>query len=172
MLARAGGPLVDDRLAHDLEERPEGIDDVFLAADHDRQPRFAGADVAAGDGRVDGVDSFGLGGLGDLDGQRRLAGRHVDEHGPGLAPASVPSGPSVTSRTSCGIADDREDHVRRRGDRSGRIGELGPLFDQRLGLFGRPVEDRRLIPGRDQVPAHRSSPSLPCRSSRSASFPV
>ena len=34
--------------------------------------------------------------------------------------------PSVTSRTSCGIADDREDDVRRRGDRPGRVGELRP----------------------------------------------
>ena len=41
--------LVDDRLAHALEERRDGLDDVLVAADHDRQGRVLRADVAAGD---------------------------------------------------------------------------------------------------------------------------
>ena len=76
---------MNDGLAHRLPARLQTIDDVFVAADHDRQPRLLGADIAAGNGRVDAVDVRGGGLCGDFDGQGRLAGRHVDQDVAGLA---------------------------------------------------------------------------------------
>ena len=71
---------MDDGLAHRLPARVKRVDHFLFAADHDRQPRFAGADVAAGDRSVDAVHAAFLAACGDLDGQRRLAGGHVHEN--------------------------------------------------------------------------------------------
>ena len=75
---------------------------------------------------------------------------------PDFAPARAPCSPRITSRTSLGKADDREDHVGRFGDLlRGGDATLAPLAASGVGLRLRPVEDRRLIAGVDQVAAHR-----------------
>ena len=154
MLAGAGRSLVHDRLAHRCKQRPQGVDDFFLAADHDRQPRLFRPDVAAGDGASTACTFLALAGLGDLDRQRWLAGRHVDEHGPWPGAGERALGAQRDLAHVVRIADDRENHVGRRGNRPRRIGELGPLFHQRLGLLGRAVIDRGLVSGGDQMAAH------------------
>ena len=78
VLAGAGPALVDDVLAHDLEERRHARDRVGVAADHDRQRRVARADVAARHRRVDGGGTLGARGRRDLDREARLGRRHVD----------------------------------------------------------------------------------------------
>ena len=102
VLAGTGRPLVYDRLTHRLEQWSQGIDDVLIAADHDRQPRFTGTDVAPRNGRIDRVDTLGPA---DRAISIARAGSLVvmsTSTVPGLAPASVPRSPKVTSRTSRG----------------------------------------------------------------------
>ena len=88
----APGRAVPDPLrAHRLPAGRERSNVVAVAADHDRERAVARADVAAGDRRVDGRDAALGRRLGDLLGQRRLAGGHVDQHAAGPQPASAPS---------------------------------------------------------------------------------
>jgi hypothetical protein len=70
-----------------IEQRPDTFDGRLVAADHDRQRRVPCANVPAGHGRVDRRDVLLSCALGDLDGERRLARRQVDEHRAGLRAA-------------------------------------------------------------------------------------
>src|SRR3954451_1815848 len=77
-LARADGSDVHDRLAERLEERLRAREVLLAAAGHDRQRRLAGADVAAGDGRVDPADAALAARLRDLARDDRRDRAHVD----------------------------------------------------------------------------------------------
>src|SRR5215475_4697389 len=79
MLTGAWRTLMDDGLAHGFKAGSQNIDDIFIAAHHDRKPRFASPDVAAGNRSIDGVNSFGFGRFGNLDGQGWLARGHIHE---------------------------------------------------------------------------------------------
>ena len=61
-LTGAGRSDVHDGLADGLQHRAYGLDDVGVAADHDRQRGLDGPGLAAGDRGVDGLDAL-LGGL-------------------------------------------------------------------------------------------------------------
>ena len=68
------------RLAHAAQHRPHRFKHLALAADHDRQRPGNGADIAAGDRRVEVLGAFfrqscGIGGLG-----RGRDRTHVDDH--------------------------------------------------------------------------------------------
>ena len=103
VLAGAGAALVDDRLAHRLPAGRERLDHWLVAADHDRQPGFLRADVAARDRRVDAVHALGFGRA-----RRSRPPATVRWWScrpgscPASQPASAPSAPSITSRTSAG----------------------------------------------------------------------
>ena len=126
-------------------------------------------DVAAGDRGIDAAPRLRLRRLGDLDRQRRLAGRHVDEDVARLRSRRAPRRrPRNTSRTSFGIADDREDHVGRFGDAARRVGPRRALVEQRLGLRPGAVVDRGGDSRRRSGGRTSSGPSRRCRSSRSA----
>jgi hypothetical protein len=79
VLPGPGTALVDDRLTHRLETGHDRLGGLAVAADHDREPRLAGAHVAAGDRGIDRVDPSRGGRLGDLLRQRGLAGGHVHD---------------------------------------------------------------------------------------------
>ena len=83
MLAEAGGTLVEDALAHGLEQGQAGVEIGLLTAHHDGQSAVFGPGVPAGDRRVQGMEPTG-GSLGiDALGQLGVGGGHVDEVGPG-----------------------------------------------------------------------------------------
>ena len=67
VLARSSAPLMDQRLAHGVPAGLQGVDDVFVPADHDRQTRLFRTDIAARDGRVNGMHATGLGGFVNFD---------------------------------------------------------------------------------------------------------
>ena len=52
----------------------------LLAANHDGQSRFLRSHVTSGDGRIDTEDALLLSSLGDFNGQRRFAGRHIHQN--------------------------------------------------------------------------------------------
>ena len=127
VLARAGRALVDDRLAHGLEERLQGLDDLLVAADHDRQPGFSRADVAAGDRRVDRVHALAPSRPVTI--STASAGSLVvmsTSMVPGFAPARTPLLAQDHLAHVAGIADDGEDHVRGLGHLLRRGGDRRP----------------------------------------------
>ena len=103
---------------------------------------------------------------GDLLGQRRLAGGHVDQHAAWPQPASAPSLAEDHLAHVAGIADDREHDVGLCGRSRGRIGPRGAARDERVGLGPRAVVDRHAVARRPSAARTCSCPSRPCRSSR------
>ena len=102
---------MNDRLAHRLEEWLRSIDDLFFAADHDRQPGLACADVAAGDRRIDGMHL-----LWPVPPDRSRS--PVPARSSSCRPRRCPAwrreravGPQRHLADVAGIADDREDDV-------------------------------------------------------------
>jgi hypothetical protein len=154
LLARAGPALVDDRLPHHLKARSERLHDVALAADHDRESRLAGADVPPRDGRVDRMDAALPRRVRDLDCERGLARRHVDEHRSGASPRedTVPTEDDVAYVV--GKPDHREHDVARRGDLSRRRLPGRSAREQGLRLRARAVEHRECVAGVAEMAGH------------------
>jgi hypothetical protein len=120
-------------------------------------PRLASAHVAARDGGIDAEHAFLPGRRGDLDGERRFAGRHVDQDAAG--PASG-QGALCAQHHGADIAwkaDDTEYHVAVLGDRARSIRPGGALRQQRFGFVAGAVIDRRRKAAGDQMPAHAGS---------------
>ena len=137
VLTRARAALMDDGLAENLQQRQHALDGFFVAADHDRERGVARADIAAGDGRVDGIDPLRLGSGVNLFRQARLGGGHVDDDAAGLHASEHAVVGEVNFPHIARITDHGEDDVRLRGHGPGRIGPLCALVEQRLRLgFG------------------------------------
>src|SRR2546426_4635729 len=86
-LSRTVTADVDDGLPERLEKRHGAFRIIFFAADHDREPRFDRADLAAGHRRVERLEwrSIGGGALCDLAGGRRADRAHVDRQETGMS---------------------------------------------------------------------------------------
>ena len=91
---------------------------------------------------------------GNLDGQRRLAGRHVDDHLPASMPANTPSGPRITLRTSAGNPTIEKTTSDCSATALGVSAQHATSVEQVAGLFRCTVVDGHRESGVDQVPAH------------------
>ena len=91
----------------------------------------------------------------DLDRQRRLAGGHVDNDRARPCTRHDSLRAQRHLANVAGIADDRENDIRGRRQLRDRSGHRGSSCRQGFGLLNRAVVNRRLVPGRNQVPAHR-----------------
>ena len=141
VLAIAGSALVDDVLAHGLEQRHHFVDAVFVAADHDRQGGVLRAHIAARHRRVDGGYALRAGRVVDLARQAWLGGRHVD--GDRAAPRRLKNAVflEVNRAHIARQADDGKHHVGCRRDVGRRIGPLRALVEQALRLRFRSTVD-------------------------------
>ena len=128
--------------------------DVFLAADHDRQACFSGADIAARDGGVNALDVFLRRRCGNFDRQRWLAGRHVDEDIALLAAGECALFAQHHRANIGWKTDDGKNDVRLFRDRLGTLCPMCALGNQRLGLgFGARIDGHRKA-GVHQMAAH------------------
>ena len=90
----------------------------------------------------------------DLDGQRRLAGGHVDQDVARLAAGQGPLGPQHHGSHIGRKADDRKDTSAACGHGLGRVGPNGSSGQQRLGPAPGAIVNRNGKAGGQQVAAH------------------
>ena len=130
------------------------VDDVLVAADHDRQPGLLRADVAAGDRRIDACTPLALAASAistASDGSLVvMSTRIVARLAAGQRAVAAEDHLAHVARK----ADDGEDHVALLGDVPGRSGPGRALVEQRLGLALRAVIDGGGKALGDQVRAH------------------
>jgi hypothetical protein len=157
VLAGTGATLVDDRLAHGLENRPHALDRLLVASDHDREGRVSGADVAARNGRIDRVDAALLGRCVDLHRERRVAGRHVDDDGAGRSTLQNALSTEDHFTHVVRVADDGEDGGGGGCQLRGRVCPRRPSLEQRLRTRACSVVDGHGIARIEHVAAHRAA---------------
>ena len=78
-LPGAEGAAQDRALAHDVKERFDGVERVFVAADHDGEGGVLRADVAAADGCIQEFDAFFCEHIPHMHGSAGRDGAHIDE---------------------------------------------------------------------------------------------
>ena len=155
VLAAARRPLQDDGPAQALEQRPHAREHRRLAADHDRQPRLAGASTSPPDTGASRLATPRPRRGVDLARQRGLAGGHVDQHRAGRGAGERAVGPEHPLAHVVREADHGEDDVRalRRGAR--RVRPCGAAREQRRRPRRRAGEDGRRMSAVEEMAAHR-----------------
>ena len=154
VLPSARAALMDDRFAHRFPARMQRFDDIPIAADHDREPRFARADVATGNGGIHAMHAAGLGRLVNFHGQRGLAGGHIDQDRIRAAAGERAVGGEEDFPHIAWEADDGEDDVAALGHLARRRSVSSPLVQQRLSLRFRAIVNRGGKTFRDEMRAH------------------
>ena len=153
----ARAALVNDRLAHRLEQRPHALERPGVAAGHDRQRRVARADVAARHRRIERLRASALAAACAIS---TASDGSVVVMSTSTEPARVPGEHAVLGEVDVahvgGKAHHREDDVgllRRaaRGDPT----QARAAIEQRLRLVARPREHGDARSAAEQVPAHR-----------------
>ena len=157
VLARPRPALIENPLAHRLEQRHQAVDGRLVAADHDRQRRVARADVAARDRRIHGVGALRPRRLVDLLRQRRFGRRHVDEDLTGARGREQSVGAEIDLAHVGREADDGEHDIGLVADRLRRVGPGRAVLDQAEGFFLRSRADDDRVALVQDVAAHRSA---------------
>ncbi len=154
MLAGSGFAHIRDVPAHDLEERFDPLENILLAADHDRQRCFPGADIAARHRCIKGRYRTRGRCLGDGPGQFRARGGHVDHDHPGSGPGQNPVLAKQNTLHIGRETDDGEDDVTVVRHFAWRRAPRCTFGDQVVGLAFRSVIDAELMTGVNQMAAH------------------
>jgi hypothetical protein len=118
--------------AEDLEDRAGALDVRGLTADHDRERAVAGADVAAGDRRVEEGDAAGARLRGQLAGERGGDGAHVDDQGARRRRRDRALGPAEDRAHDGVVLQDRDQDLGLGGDRRRVLGRPRARPDQGL----------------------------------------
>ena len=155
VLPQARPALVDDRLADDLEQRPDVLERIGVPTDHDRKGGVAGSDVASRDGRVDRADAERARRDVDLPGEGGLARRHVDENRLLASSRQHPARAEHDLADVGGEPDHREDDRRAGRDLGRRVGPVGAAGEEVLRPRAGSRMDGDPVTRVEQVPAHR-----------------
>ena len=138
-----------------------------LAADHDRERPVAGADVAAGDRRVEEADAARRRLRGELAGQRRGDGAHVDHQGARARRGDRPVGTAEDLAERRVVAEDRDQDVGLGRHRGRPVGAARPGLDQLRQRLRAAVPGDDLVLRGEQVARPSARPSPRARGSRS-----
>lgn len=157
VLAGTGRSVAEDVFAERGEEGLSAGEGGFVAADHDDEAGFAGADVAARDRGVEGVEAAGLGGGGDAAGERRARSRHVDQEGAGAGAGDDAGGPQVGGFDVGGIANDANDNIGGGGGGTGRVVPMGTGGEEDAGFFHGAVMDVEGVTGALEMAGHAAA---------------
>ena len=145
ILAAAGRAKIGQGLAHGRKNRFHAFKGRFVAAGHDGQRPLTGADVAAGNGSIQGLDALFLG-LGiDFLGQGGTGRGHVDDK-TALFTAKDAVFPEIDGLHVLGIADHGNDDVRLGSQFCLRIEPVTAFLDEFFCLGFRPRRDVDGIP--------------------------
>ena len=172
VLPRARRALMHDRLAEEVEQRPQAPDGRRVAADHDRERSVSRSDVTARDGRIDALNSSCARCIFDLARQGRLTRRHIDQYGSGTGSRQGPIRSEHHLPDIGREPDHRENNVCLRSDLRRRSSPNGASREQRLSPLPCPRVNDHRIAGLEKMPAHRrahhsrADPAEPCRLGR------
>ena len=154
MLAGAGRPQPGDVLAQQVEQRFGQGKGFGSPADHDRQGRIAGANVATRHRCIQNGNAARCTLFRQLHGQIGTAGRHVYRQaatGPGKE-TGIRIQPYLLD--ILGITHHRENGFGLRPHLGRGLAPGRAMLQQRRRLLARPVVDEQRMPGRLQMPSH------------------